>query len=56
MKFWMKSKGTLSVAEAKGKLAAYEKLGFAKVDHHRKQRQGFPEVVYGEGKTKNKSF
>lgn len=44
-------KGTLSVAEAKEKLATFEDLGFAKVDHHRKKRQGFPEVVYGEGKT-----
>ncbi|GIP27591.1 1-(5-phosphoribosyl)-5-amino-4-imidazole-carboxyl ate carboxylase [Paenibacillus sp. J23TS9] len=44
-------KGTLSVAEAKMKLATFEDLGFAKVDHHRKKRQGFPEIVYGEGKT-----
>lgn len=43
--------GTLSVAEAKEKLATYEDLGFAKVDHHRKKRQGFPEVIYGEGKS-----
>ncbi|WP_299089021.1 nickel pincer cofactor biosynthesis protein LarB [uncultured Metabacillus sp.] len=43
--------GTLSVAEAKEQLATYENLGFAKVDHHRKNRQGFPEVIYGEGKT-----
>lgn len=43
--------GTLSVTEAKEKLATYENLGFAKVDHHRKNRQGFPEVIYGEGKT-----
>lgn len=43
--------GTLSVAEAKKKLATYEDLGFAKVDHHRKKRQGFPEVIYGEGKS-----
>ena len=43
--------GTLSVAEAKEQLATFENLGFAKVDHHRKKRQGFPEVVYGEGKT-----
>lgn len=28
-----------------------EDLGFAKVDHHRKKRQGFPEVIYVEGKT-----
>lgn len=45
-------KGQLSVAEAKEKLATYENLGFAKVDHHRKNRQGFPEIIYGEGKTK----
>lgn len=44
--------GVLSVAKAKEKLSTYENLGFAKVDHHRKKRQGFPEVVYGEGKTK----
>lgn len=44
--------GSLSIEEAKGKLSTYENLGFAKVDHHRQKRQGFPEVVYGEGKTK----
>ena len=29
----------------------YKDLGFAKVDHHRALRKGFPEVVFGEGKT-----
>jgi pyridinium-3,5-biscarboxylic acid mononucleotide synthase len=29
----------------------FEDIGFAKVDHHRTLRTGFPEVVYGEGKT-----
>jgi pyridinium-3,5-biscarboxylic acid mononucleotide synthase len=29
----------------------YEDLGFAKVDHHRALRRGFPEVVFGAGKT-----
>ena len=29
----------------------YEDLDFAKVDHHRSIRQGFPEVVFGQGKT-----
>ncbi len=29
----------------------YEDLGFAKVDHHRALRVGFPEVVYCPGKT-----
>lgn len=29
----------------------YEDLGFARVDHHRPIRQGWPEVVFGIGKT-----
>jgi pyridinium-3,5-biscarboxylic acid mononucleotide synthase len=29
----------------------FENLGFARVDHHRAIRQGFPEVVLGLGKT-----
>jgi NCAIR mutase (PurE)-related protein len=29
----------------------FEDLGFARVDHHRKTRQGFPEVIFGQGKT-----
>src|ERR1700745_613165 len=29
----------------------YENLGFARVDHHRGIRQGFPEVILGLGKT-----
>ena len=29
----------------------YQDLDFAKVDHHRSLRQGFPEVVFGRGKT-----
>lgn len=28
----------------------FEDLGFAKIDHHRAIRQGFPEVILGEGK------
>jgi pyridinium-3,5-biscarboxylic acid mononucleotide synthase len=31
--------------------APFEDLGFARVDHHRSIRQGFPEVVFGLGKT-----
>ncbi len=30
----------------------YEDLGFAAVDHHRTLRQGFPEVIFYEGKTR----
>src|SRR5580700_9769819 len=29
----------------------FEDLGFAKIDHHRSLRAGFPEVVYARGKT-----
>src|SRR5437763_7278435 len=29
----------------------FEDLGFARVDHHRSIRQGFPEVILGLGKT-----
>ncbi len=29
----------------------YENLEFAKVDHHRAIRQGFPEVIFGQNKT-----
>jgi NCAIR mutase (PurE)-related protein len=31
--------------------APFEDLGFARVDHHRGVRQGFPEVIFGPGKT-----
>lgn len=30
---------------------SFEDLGFARVDHHRALRQGFPEVIYCAGKT-----
>lgn len=43
--------GILSVEEAMDKLATYDNLGFAKVDLHREKRKGFPETIYGEGKT-----
>ena len=29
----------------------YEEMGFAKIDHHRALRRGFPEVIFGPGKT-----
>jgi NCAIR mutase (PurE)-related protein len=31
--------------------APFEDLGFARVDHHRELRQGFPEVILGVGKS-----
>jgi len=33
------------------KVLPYEELGFAKLDHHRHIRNGYPEVIYCEGKT-----
>jgi len=29
----------------------FEDLGYARVDHHRSLRKGFPEVIWGEGKS-----
>ena len=45
--------GKLTPAEAAERLRElpYEDLGFAKLDHHRALRRGFPEVVFGQGKT-----
>ncbi len=31
--------------------APFEDVGFARIDHHRELRQGFPEVILGLGKT-----
>ncbi len=46
-------KGTISADAALRKLRTlpYEDLGFAKVDNHRALRRGFPEVIFGEGKS-----
>lgn len=45
--------GSLSVEAALRELRTlpYEDLGFASLDHHRTIRQGFPEVIFCEGKT-----
>lgn len=45
--------GRLDVDQALERLRhlPYEDLGFAQVDHHRSIRQGFPEVIFGQGKT-----
>ncbi|MSQ47402.1 MAG: nickel pincer cofactor biosynthesis protein LarB [Deltaproteobacteria bacterium] len=45
--------GTLDVDHALDQLKTlpYEDLGFARVDHHRALRKGFPEVIFGQGKT-----
>jgi NCAIR mutase (PurE)-related protein len=45
--------GAISVERALDALKTlpFEDLGFARVDHHRALRKGFPEIIYGEGKT-----
>lgn len=47
------AEGRLSPAEAERRLswAPLEDLSFACVDHHRTLRLGYPEVIFGEGKT-----
>ena len=46
--------GAVSVDETLHRLGhmPYEDLGFAEVDHHRALRRGFPEVVLGDGKSR----
>ncbi len=45
--------GELSVSGAIAELSVlpYEELDYAKIDHHRTLRVGFPEVIFGRGKT-----
>jgi len=46
-------KGELSESEALDRFRnmPYEDLEFANLDHHRTVRQGYPEVIFGAGKT-----
>ncbi len=45
--------GTMTVEDALRSLRSmpFADLGFARVDTHRELRQGFPEAIYGEGKS-----
>jgi NCAIR mutase (PurE)-related protein len=45
--------GEISIDTALKKLKTlpFEDIGFATLDHHRSLRKGFPEVIWGEGKT-----
>jgi NCAIR mutase (PurE)-related protein len=47
------SSGEQSVADAMHSLRdlPYQDIGHTKIDHHRTLRNGFPEVIYGAGKT-----
>ncbi|MHB8754486.1 MAG: nickel pincer cofactor biosynthesis protein LarB [Candidatus Acidiferrales bacterium] len=46
-------KGRVSSDQALERLKnlPFEDLGFAKIDHHRSLRQGYPEVIFGRGKS-----
>lgn len=46
--------GEISIDEATSSIKnlSYEDIGYARVDHARAARQGFPEVIFGEGKTR----
>lgn len=45
--------GDLSVEDGQKHLLHldFENIDFARIDHHRSLRKGFPEVIFGEGKT-----
>src|SRR4030066_2308758 len=47
--------GKTSIDEAMAQLKSlpFEDLGYARIDHHRSLRKGFPEVIWGEGKSSN---
>jgi pyridinium-3,5-biscarboxylic acid mononucleotide synthase len=46
-------KTSIDQAIAQLKSLPFEDLGYARVDHHRSLRKGFPEVIWGEGKSSN---
>lgn len=47
------AKGKMSVEDASQKLMhlSFEDIDYAHIDHHRSLRKGFPEVIFGQGKT-----
>jgi hypothetical protein len=46
--------GRIAIDDASKRIAAlhFEDIGYARVDHSREARQGFPEVIFGAGKTR----
>jgi NCAIR mutase (PurE)-related protein len=48
------SEGLISIEQATQNIKnlSYEDIGYARVDHARADRQGFPEVIFGAGKTR----
>jgi NCAIR mutase (PurE)-related protein len=51
MQAYKRGETSLDHVIAKIKGGFTEELGFAQIDHHRELRQGFPEVIFAEGKT-----
>jgi len=49
----MVAKGSLAVEDAQKQLEtiSFENIDYARIDHNRSLRKGFPEVIFGEGKT-----
>ena len=49
----MVAKGSLSIDKAvkQFETLSFENIDFAQIDHHRSLRKGFPEVIFGQGKT-----
>jgi len=47
------AKGEITPEQALQEIEGFpwEDLDFARIDHHRAWRKGFPEIIYGEGKT-----
>ena len=45
--------GKISIEDAANKLLhlSFEDIDYAHIDHHRSLRKGFPEVIFGQGKT-----
>jgi len=50
--------GLFSTEEATEKIKnlSYENIGYARIDHARAARQGFPEVIFGQGKTREQTI
>ncbi len=48
------AKGLISTEQATQNIKnlSYEDIGYARIDHARASRQGFPEVIFGAGKTR----
>src|SRR5213595_1802458 len=41
----------ISIEQAEQQIQGFEDLGFVKIDYAREARTGFPEVIFGRGKT-----